>query len=155
MWPQFMKILTNTFYLPRIVYVGMKRERERERERRAVNSFYFYRHLLLDRGHPNKPHPLVIKYIRGVVSQLSNVTQSLHSLEDLLSMLWPHPLLTMPDTSYYNCNGLRLLSSIVLLLCTVSVCLSVCLYVCMYVDFPFEQSVLRNFSSRLTRRCIS
>ena len=46
---------------------------------------------------------------------------------------WPHPLLTMPDTSYYNCTGLRLSSSIVLLLCMVSVCLSVCM--CMFVDF--------------------
>ena len=59
---------------------------------------------------------------------------------------WPHPLLTTPGTSYYNCTGLRLSSSIVLLLCMVSVCLSICLY----VDFwpvLLNQSVILSMAS--------
>ena len=45
----------------------------------------------------------------------------------MLRPLTAPTVLTSPDTLYYNCIRLRLSSSVILLLCTVSVCLFVCL----------------------------
>ena len=113
---------------------------------REVKSFYFYRYLLIDGGLPNKPHPLVIKYIRGVVSQLSNVTQSLGPLEDLLSMLRP---LTTPTANYARHFILQLYWTKIVILYRLVAMYGKCLSVCMYVDFwpvLLKQSSSENFS---------